>query len=484
MVCSAQTPGWSWAKSIGGDDYEVALSSDVDVAGNLYVAGYFNSPSISFDAISITNADTSQSHADNSDMFVVKYDNNGNIKWAKSAGGKKSDQASCVRTDVFGNVYVSGNFKSSSVTFGSFVLANSGMSDMFIVKYNSNGDVLWAKSAGDAKEDEAVAIAIDKNGNCYVTGTFESAKISFGTDTIKNNPYKVSPKSNTVFGDVLAEKSNIFIVKYDKDGKIVWTQSAGGKYSDIVCCIDVDISDNFYIAGYFKSPSIVFGTDTLINSDTNKVMLIEEGNFNPADLFIAKYNAAGKVLWSKKAGNSMQDDIAKSIATDATGNLYVSGFFECQSIKFGALTLTNKNTDQTSDLFIVKYDTNGKESWARSAGGRNDDEAKSIVVDSLGNCYVTGSFYSSFISFDRFKLTSKSPGKPDIFVAKYSSDGKPLWTKSAGGKGYDEVQSIAIDHSGNCFLAGAFIESEPNFNNIKLSNAGLYDIFIARLNNQ
>lgn len=179
---NAQSPNWQWAKNAGGASLDYAYSVATDVNGNTYVAGGFQSSSITFGTATLANAGGGSV----SDMFIVKYDATGNVLWAKSAGGTSADDAYSIITDASGNVYVVGYFQSSSITFGSTTLTNAGAYDMFIVKYDASGNVLWAKSAGGTNHDAANSVITDASGNVYVAGYFQSSSITFGSATLTN----------------------------------------------------------------------------------------------------------------------------------------------------------------------------------------------------------------------------------------------------------------------------------------------------------
>ena len=137
------------------------------------------------------------------------------VVWAKAAGGTGTDEPYGIATDATGNIYITGNFGSSSITFGTVTLTSPGF---FLTKYDANGNVLWAKSAGgSAYSNSGNAVATDASGNVFVTGSFPSS-LSFGTTTLTNT-----------------DNPDIFIVKYDASGTVLWargsTSSSGGDYS-------------------------------------------------------------------------------------------------------------------------------------------------------------------------------------------------------------------------------------------------------------
>src|SRR3989338_2819744 len=135
----AQMPHWSWAKSAGGASWDLGYSVSTDASGNVYMTGRFNISTITFGTTTLTNAG-------DYDIFIVKYDAAGNVLWAKSAGGTSSDVGTCVSTDASGNVLMTGSFQSPAITFGTTTLTSVGYGDIFIVKFDATGNILWAKS--------------------------------------------------------------------------------------------------------------------------------------------------------------------------------------------------------------------------------------------------------------------------------------------------------------------------------------------------
>ena len=375
-----------WAKSAEGMYDDFAYSIAVDTSGNTYVTGSFNSPYLTFGSTTLTNAG-------GDDIFLVKYDANGNVLWAKSPGGAASDDATSVAVDVSGNIYLAGYFFSPTITFDSITLTNVGSQNIFIAKYDTNGNVIWAKCAGGTDNDDAFSIAVDVSGNIYMTGGFTSPIISFGSTTLTNTNSYI----------------DIFLSKYDANGNVLWAKSFWGTGDDYATSLSSDAFGNIYMAGYFYS-SLGFGSTILTNVDNT---------YNATDLFIAKFDANGNSQWAKSAGG-MNNDYASSISVDALGNTYVAGCFYSDTIIFSPITLTNEGYQ---NIFISKYEANGNVLWAISAGGKKCDEANSIAVDASGNIYALGIFSSPTINFDSTILTNvDSTGYyPDIFLAKLCS---------------------------------------------------------------
>ena len=438
LSVKAQAPNWLWAKgstvsssinTVGSEASVVAT----DASGNAYMAGVFTT-SVNFGADTLNNLGPGN-------IFLTKYDPNGNALWAKrvSGTGYANLWAYSVEVDALGNVYMAGYYNKPFIVFDADTLTNidytGNSSDIFLTKYDANGNVLWAKSIGGTLSDEATSIVLDDLGNVYMAGYFNSPTISFDTITLTNDH---------VFGTY---ESDIFLAKFNSNGNVLWANRAGGTGMDQATSVTVDAAGNAYLGGWYTGDTLIFASDTLIASPGGT-----------SNLFLAKYNTNGTVLWGKSAGCDGGTEAISYIAANAVGNIYVAGFFHSTTIIFGTDTLTNTNTDFSTDIFLVKYNTNGSVLWAKNAGGSGTDEVSSIALDTSGNAYVSGYFNSGTINFGTFSLINDyyNNSAYDLFLTKYDANGNVLWAKSAGGTVSDEAFSVAVNPSGNIYLAGWF----------------------------
>src|SRR5207247_11049724 len=229
-----------WAKRATGPGNDFSDGAAVDSAGNVYLTGFFASSTVSFDSFSLTNAS-----AGSYDIFVTKYNSSGNAVWAKRAGGTKLDYSYGIAADASGNVYVTGTYSSATAAFGSVSLttANAGSGDIFVANYNTAGTVLWAKRAGGTDYEEGDAIAVDASGNVYVAGGLSSASVTFGSTTLTN---------------YLPGTEDVFVVKYDTNGNVLWARRAGGDDFDTALGLAVDAGGNVYLTGYYYSTNMAF----------------------------------------------------------------------------------------------------------------------------------------------------------------------------------------------------------------------------------
>jgi hypothetical protein len=449
-VCDAQTPNWLWAKGATGNNGDIGKSISVGINGNIYVTGWFESPTLIFGSDTLTNP-----NATLADIFIVKYDASGNVIWAKGAGGHSRDNSFSIASDINENIYITGWAWSDSITFDSITISGSGA---FIAKYDSSGNALWVHCSSGNLYDYGNGITVDPNGNSIMTGTFSDTSITFGTLTLSSS------------------SEGIYLVKWDPAGNVLWGKVATGmSYLTNSNAVAVDNIGNSYITGVFYGSTLVFDTITLTNTSSNY-----------DEFFIAKYDSSGNVIWAKSAFGSSNDD-GYCITTDINNNVYVSGSFESPTITFDNITLINAGGscppfNSCTDIFLAKYDSSGTVLWANSYGSIKDDVGYGIANDAAGDIYLTGSFKSQTINFGNYTLTnSGTSGGSDIFAVKYTSSGNVMWAVDAGGWGAEIGCSIATDAPGHSYITG-YIGGQCNFGSIHLvSSGGVTDFYVAKL---
>ncbi len=454
-----QVPDWAWAKSAGGAFADEGNCVTTDNVGNVYITGSFNSSTITFGNVVLNNADINNT---SSDIYIAKYDALGNVVWARRTGGNVSDISKSITTDNMGNVYISGSFKSSTITFGNITIENSGNSDLFIAKYDNMGNVLWAKSATGTQNsfEQCNSINTDDFGNLYITGTFNNSIIF--DNTVIN--HFCSPESSYC--------DNIFIAKYDALGNIIWVKKSEGSLENMSVSglnLAIDNQNNIYITGVY-SGSIFF-------DDNNHS--ISNGGY---DLFITKFDVLGNALWTKSAGGNGSDQ-SNSITTDNLGNVYITGEFKSTVINFNNISLNHSGNIGNKDIFIAKYSSNGDILWAKKANGLYNEYSKSIVADNYGNTYITGCFEGPSINFDNITL-NKNPNNTGVFVTKYDNNGNVLWAKSPIGDLGEYSNSITFDNMNNIYITGGFLGNNISFGSYTLNNSmnNSEEIFLAKLN--
>jgi len=398
---------------------------------NSFVTGWFRSSSLHFDTFEVKNTNTVY------DLFIVKYDSMGSVKWANGAVGKGVDYGTSLCIDPFDNLYVTGYF-ADTITFGSVTLPGPG--NIFITKIDNNGNILWAKEYGDGSI--TYDICTDLDGNIYVAGWFSTSTSMFGSFTLTNSA---------------PNYSEIFIMKLDSSGNVLWAQSAQGNYHEMTSGIAVDQEKNVFVTGYYASDSIQFGSTTIHNNGYH-------------DIFITKLDSNGTFLWTSGVGDHY-NDWPNAICTDPSGNAYITGYFSSASITFGMATLINPSVSK-KETFIARYNSDGSVGWAKSAGGIESDEATDIA-SAAGNIYQTGKFNSPTITFGSYVLSAQGS-----FITRYDTTGNILYAFDIG---ESSTNAISTNENGSLNVTGHFSSDELHFGADTLSCLGGYNIFVARM---
>lgn len=248
---------WLWANKAGGQYSDVDYSISCDSNGSCYITGNY-ALNIMFGLIELTSTNFNDSNT-----FVAKLDSEGNWLWAKKAGGISYDRGYGIVVDDNGNSYIVGFYYDIGI-FGPYILTNNNfaMGDIFVAKLDTEGNWLWAKSAGGTNDDYGYSIDLDAYGNIYVAGMFKGLAL-FGTIPLISNG-----------------NADIFAAKLDANGNWLWAKSAGGNADDRCLSINVNDSDYPCLTGYFTN-SVVFGDTTLSSYSVDD-----------SDIFIAKLDAS------------------------------------------------------------------------------------------------------------------------------------------------------------------------------------------------
>jgi hypothetical protein len=426
---------WQFANQGGGTDADVSRAIATDSQGNSYITGYFTNVNATFAAANLTNAG-------GEDIFVAKYSPTGTLLWAQSFGGTGDERGLGISIDANNNCYLTGTV-SNTVNFGGTNLVSAGNTDIFVAKLNANtGAVQWAVRGGGVGLDAGYQTVTDAGGNIYLAGNFQ-ATATFGGTTL-----------------ISAGSDEILIAKYDPNGNLVWARQAGGGSTDSGRGIGLDNQGNIYISGLFSAP----------NANFSSTILTPSGGVSN-DIFLAKYDTNGLLLWVRQAGGVGNDTALRSM-TDGNGNTYMTGYYS-GTATFGSANLVSAGG---FDIFIAKYDNAGSVTWAKRAGSTGNDIGYGIAANSLGNVYVSGSF-QNMATFDAFNVNSL--GGDDIFVARYDVNGNVQWVNRSGNTGNDIGWAVSMGMKEEANLTGTF-QAVATFGANTLNSVGLGDAFIAQ----
>ncbi|MFA7273308.1 MAG: gliding motility-associated C-terminal domain-containing protein [Crocinitomicaceae bacterium] len=416
-----------WGTNTISSTSNEAVDVEVDAAGNQYVAGYF-SGATTFSATSF-----SISTNGNNDVYVSKYNASGDLIWVKKFGGTFSDKPTDLTIDGAGFIYVTGQYF-GTVAFGSTVLTStSGTKDIFIVKLDNSGNIIWAISQGGTGTENAFGITTDSQNNVLLTGQFLGSSVIAGQTL------------NSLFDPSLgAQNFDLFVSKYSSAGTSIWVKTGKAKNAEIGFAIDCDANDNVYITGQF-SDTMVFTGVTIPN------ISYDVG-------FLTKLSPTGTLLWFNKFKAGGVEPLDLEVASN--GQAVVSGDF------WGTINyITNTSTTTFSNpydkkIFVVKTLSNGEPVWSKTYGSRNEISSRSISVDATKNVFITGYFKCDFSQFhDLATATYNSAGFNDVYLIKLDSTGQTVYAKQIGGKKNDLGLGVAILNDQKPTVCGSFTEN-------------------------
>ncbi len=456
---NAQDAALDWAIGLEGAGNEYGESIATDDAGNVIVAGYFQN-TVDFDpSVAVANVTS----VGGTDIYLAKYDSSGNYMWAIGVGSSGDDRGLSVSVDSSSNIYITGRFAGLADFDPSADTANlnpTGFWDIFLAKYDANGNYKWAFNVGSNSADEGTELAIDAEANVYVTGWF--------TDSADFDP---SGSAAYIYS---AGSADIFLAKYDSAGNYVWAYNMGGSSNDYGYSVTINNLNSIYLTGLF------WGTADLDPSGST-ANLNAVGQY---DIFIASYDANGNYQWAKGIGD-VNSDYPQSIVSDADGNAYITGYFSGTVDFDPGPSIANLTTIGFFDVFVAKYDPLGNYRWAFNVGSIFDDRAYGIDIDQAGDLYVTG-FFQDIADFDPSGGLDEleSAGATDVFIAKYDTAGGYIWSAGVGGTATDQGQAVTIDGNGKVLITGIYqvtADFDPGPDTVNLSTAGGFDPFVLKL---
>jgi hypothetical protein len=301
-----------WAKQIGGLGNDYAYSVSANDSSAIYFTGDFTETISYNDSLKIT------SHGQK-DILIAKLDTAGMIMWMKAMGGIKEDIGSCIKTNNFKNVFVTGEFMDTA-QFDNRQIISKGETDIFIAKYDSDGNLHWIESYGGPKHDAGNSVVSTKNNEVIIAGIFQNA-CSFQDTVLKSSG-----------------KSDAFILKYNANGKRQWITQIRGENNEDINEISLDTANNIYAIGNFKN-KIIFNNHKIY------------GKLG-TEIYLAKYDSLAKFEWAIKAGGYM-NDIGQSISLSPKNEIGITGVFKERA--WFEKNVINANNDKMYDIYVSKY---------------------------------------------------------------------------------------------------------------------------------
>ncbi len=371
---------FQWVRHGYGPGNDVAAGISIDNHGNPVFTGWFEGY-LHFGELLL------ECHG-LYDMFVVKYNAEGEPQWAAQAGGEQDNYGNRITVNPENDIIVSGSFR-DVIFFGNDIdFASEGDRDIFIVLYDSNGNVQWAKQFGGMGEDRGYGVDCDASGHIFFTGFYEG---------------KCQFEQYSLYSPAI---TSVYITMLDPGGSLLWVRKVFGGANDFArgFGIGVDDASNVYTTGFFSGKFIVEYQDTLYATG---------GQFD-FDIYTLKFNVEGDFLWADNAGSIYMDQ-GRDIVVDKQGHSYVTGFFN----DFAEFGDWETQSIGMADIFVLKYHPDGEAVWVRGAGGTENDYGYGIDLDHTDNVYISGIFTREALFGEH---VVEGWNGHDIFVAKLGEE--------------------------------------------------------------
>jgi len=362
------------------------------------------------------------------DAFVTKLRPDGSRLYSSFFGGSGVDEARGIAVDAQGDVYVTGNTASLDLpTKGAIQPKTGGSQDAFVAKLNPGGLLIYATYLGGGANETASAIAIDPAGSAYIIGT------TFST----NFP------TVAAFQSVKGAQQDAFVAKINPGGTAwVYSTYLGGNAADEGYGIAVDAAGNAYLTGYTAS------TNFPVQSP------FQGSSAGDVDAFVTKLNPAGSALvYSTYLGGS-GTDFANALAVDSSGSVYVTGDTRSKDFPLVGPIKTTLGSTGVYDVFVSKLNPSGSALvYSTYLGGGSEDDPYGLAIDKTGNAWITGRTNSS--DFPLVNAIQATRVAFDMFVTEINASGSGLlFSTFIGGQGSESGRGIAVDSLGNIHVAG------------------------------
>ncbi len=432
----AQDPGFVWALGAGSPLDDISQDLAIDPTGGICVTGHFQG-SVKFGDQTVSTA---------GEMFyLARLNAGGGVQWVRQGTGVGRAEGRGVAVNAGGEIYAAGLLR-GEVDFGGVTLQSVEAGDGFLAKFRSDGGLVWARRFGGSSSSETEygsRVAIAPNGDCLVVGEYDGAA-DFGGVTLPD-----------------AGVYATFVARFRPDGSVAWVRPVAAGLPGTRRGVAVDPAGNILVGGDFRG-SLTLGSQTVDARGYGNV-------------FVAKFDPAGNPLWVTAAGGDdpQRSDGLGAVAVDREGNVVSCGEYYGEGI-FG----TNRiHAAANTSMFVMKHDPAGKLQWVRTGDSVQGVNANSVACGPDGSVFATGNYLDTG-TFGGVRLPNGNHA--DLFVVKYSPDGRQQWVLPAAGQAYSNGTGIRVDPSGGVFVGGYIRGSSP-VGSLYVTGAGLRDVLAVRV---
>jgi cysteine-rich repeat protein len=431
------------AQAWGGTGADELIYLAVDAVGNVYLVGAFSS-TVTF------GTTTLEPVAVGDDGFVVKMDPNGAVVWARAIASVGSDSARAVAVDDIGNVYVGGRYGAEmTLDTGVALTAPGGIQDGFVVKLDPDGVALWARRIGGSTGSDVVNdLALDAAGNVVVTGTVGAAN---------NQPVHF----DGLAGDLSSGGggTDLFLARYGADGVCAFARLYGGSADETAAAVAVGAQGQLYLAGTYRSPTVMFGTASVSLA-------------TGPDVFLVRTDSVGDGIWARSVKGAGLEE-ARGLALRSDGGVALLATFT-QQVDCAGQVVTHAGS---GDALAAVFDAAGAYQWHLRVGGTNTDNLTGAVFDPAGNLFLQGGFLQQTV-------VGASPvmgfGVYDLLGVRIDPTGNVVWALAWGDASQQYAGPVARLPDGRVLFGGRYAGTFA-FGDQALPSANNMDVYLAWL---
>ena len=408
----------------GGNEGDEARSIAIDKDDNFYIFGY----TLSTD-LPTSSASFQDTLKGSYDTYITKFDSSGNHIWTTYLGGSNVEIASSIKTTNDNHLIVLGYTNSNDfpTSSGAYQTINAGQYDVFIIKIDTDGNIIWSTLFGGMGGELGIDVSIDLNNNILVGGQTNSSNF---------------PSTAGAFQPLPLGGNDAFVAKFNSLGQLLWATCYGGTSTEDAHAITSDFENNVIITGMTNSSDITISPNALQSNN--------KGFF---DIYIAKFSSSGNFIWGTYFGGTNYDDIY-GIHCDSSSNLYLAG--RTSSIDFETTPNAYQATKNNGiDACLFKLSKNGELIWSTYLGGNGDDFADKILIDRNNNVTTLINTLSDTISLPADTIFTNYPiNFEKAFILTLDSSGMPIWSAYFGGNSIDRAFDFKIATGGKLFFTG------------------------------
>jgi len=366
----------------------------------------------------------------------------GEALWAKRLGGEGTDMGVAVAIDGLDNLFVAGQFIGTTDLGNARTITSKGLEDIFLVKMSPRGQVLWARVFQGPGHDYANDVAVDEDGNAYLTGAF-TREISIGERTHDCRGVH-----------------DIFVAKVSPAGEVLWSRAFGDRHDQISLRAEAAPGGGVFLAGWFRG--------------NVRPARKRHGSYPDKAIFVALLDGNGKGVWSDSFGH-VYDYADPGLVPLEDGGLFLAAGSD------PTRELTGKKfrrVDRMEDLGLVlaRYGANGRLAWRKLRGGGSSFMSARAAPFAGGDIAVAGTF-GGYLDLGESRLEARS--RSDLFIARLTGDGAPLWRFTGTGSRFQSIAGVAVSTDSTVFATGQFEGGPLRLGDEVIQGNGYMDIFVA-----